>query len=152
MHPDEVILRAISSAGVRTWRPCWSRYWLDLILSPRPIAKRRPFLRPWTAETIESEDVGWTGWENLHLKGPEATLWVTLPHARAGWWSARSPQDGSWVTLNVRPAESEQPLIATHEAAPGHAAFASFALPEPAHRIAIAASGECHVVFVGYED
>ena len=79
VHPDEVIL----ARYLERWRPdlapAWSRYWLDLILSPEPVAKRAPFLRPWTAETINSAGVGWTG-ENLYLKGPDATLWVTLPH------------------------------------------------------------------------
>ena len=61
-------------------------------------------------------------------------------------------RDGSWVTLYARSEGSERVLVARHTAAAGRAGFASFTLPDPAHRIAIEASGECHVVFVGYED
>jgi 2-polyprenyl-3-methyl-5-hydroxy-6-metoxy-1,4-benzoquinol methylase len=152
LHPEEVIL----ARYLERWRPdlapVWSRSWLDLILSPHPVAKRGPFLRPWTAETVQSKDVGWTGWENLYLRGPEATLWVTLPHATSRLVVGTVTQDGSWVTLYLRPEGSEQPMLASHKAAAGHAAFASFALSRPAHRIALEASGECHVVFVGYEE
>ena len=152
VHPDEVIL----ARYLERWRPdlapVWSRCWLDLILAPHPVAKRRPFLRPWTAETINSKDVGWTGWENLYLKGADATLWVTLPQATSRLVVGSVTQDGSWVTIYLRPEGSEQPLAAAHRAGPGHAAFASFELAQPAHRIAIEASGECHVVFVGYEE
>ncbi len=152
IHPDEVIL----ARYLERWRPdlapAWSRYWLDLILSPKPVAKRTPFLRPWTAETVQSKDVAWTGWENLYLKGPEATLWVTLPHATSRLVVGSVTQDGSWVTLYVTPEGSEESLPVAHKAGAGRAAFASLALGQPAQRVAIEASGECHVVFVGYED
>jgi hypothetical protein len=151
VHPDEVIL----ARYLERWRPdlapAWSRYWLDLILSPKPVAKRAPFLRPWTAETINSAGVGWTG-ENLYLKGPDATLWVTLPHPTSLLVVGSVTEDGSWVTLRLRPEDSEQLLAAAHRAGPGHAAFTSFELAQPAQRIALEASAECHVVFVGYED
>ena len=80
VHPDEVIL----SRYLERWRPdlapVWSRYWLDLILSPRPVERRPPFLRPWAADTIDSRKVAWTRWENLYLAGPDAVLEVDLPH------------------------------------------------------------------------
>ena len=152
IHPDEVIL----ARYLERWRPdlapVWSRSWLDLILAPQPVAKRRPFLRPWIAETVNSKDVGWTGWENLYLEGPDATLWVTLPHATSRLVVGSVTQDGGWVTLHLRPDGSDRPLAAAHRAGPGRAAFASFELAQPAQRIAIEASGECHVVFVGYEE
>jgi 2-polyprenyl-3-methyl-5-hydroxy-6-metoxy-1,4-benzoquinol methylase len=152
IHADEVIL----ARYLERWRPdlapVWSRYWLDLILSPRPLAKRPPFLRPWTAETVQSKDVAWTGWENLYLKGPDSTLWVTLPHPTSRLVVGSVTQDGSWVTLYLTPEGSNQSLPVAHKAAAGRAAFASLALGQPAQRVAIEASGECHVVFVGYED
>jgi 2-polyprenyl-3-methyl-5-hydroxy-6-metoxy-1,4-benzoquinol methylase len=152
VHPEEVILARYLERTRPDLAPVWSRFWLDLILSPQPLAKRGPFLRPWTAETIQSRNVAWTGWENLYLEGPDATLWVTLPHATTRLVIGSVTQDGSWLTLYARPEGSERLLVASHKAAAGYTAFASFALPAPAHRIAIEASGECHVVFVGYED
>lgn len=152
IHPEEVIL----ARYLERWRPelapVWSRSWLDLILSPQPIAKRRPFLRPWTADTIESKDVAWTGWENLYLKGPEATLWVTLPHATSRLVVGSVGQQGRWFSLYARAEGADRPLCAVHKAGPGHTAFTTFVFSEPAQRIALEAGDECHVVFVGYED
>jgi len=152
VHPDEVIL----ARYLQRWRPdlapVWSRYWLDLILSPRPVAKRPPFLRPWLAETVASRNVGWTSQDDLYLSGPDATLSVTLPHPTSRLVVGSATQDGRALTLYVRPEGTDSPLVATANAPPGSTAFASFDLPRPAQRIALEASGECHVVFVAYED
>jgi len=152
VHPDEVIL----ARYLERWRPdlapVWSRYWLDLILSPSPVTRRPPFLRPWSAQTSESTNVGWTPWENMYLRGPEATLWVTLPHPTSRLVVGSVTQDGAPLTLYVRADGMDLPHLGTARAAAGHTAFTSFALPEPAQRIALQAGGECHLVFVGYED
>ncbi|MGI8904032.1 MAG: class I SAM-dependent methyltransferase [Solirubrobacteraceae bacterium] len=152
IHPDEVIL----ARYLERWRPdlapVWSRYWLDLILSPRPVAKRPPFLRPWSAETLQSHNVGWTSWENLHLSGPDATLWVELPHATSRLVVGSVTREGAPLALHVRSEAMVAPLRALAQAPTGHTAFTSFELPAPAQRIAVGAGGECHLVFVGYED
>jgi len=152
VHPDEVIL----ARYLERWRPglapVWSRYWLDLILSPNPVSARRPFLRPWTADTTASQNVGWTGSENLYLRGPDATLWVTLPHPTSRLVVGSVTRDGVPLELYARAEQMELPLLATAHAAAGHTAFTSFELPAAAQRIALQASGECHFVFVGYED
>lgn len=151
VHPDEVIL----ARYLERWRPdlapVWSRYWLDLILSPEPVAKRAPFLRPWTADTTESRMVGWTRWENLHLPGPEATLWVTLPHptTRLVVGTVATVQQ---ITVALRSETMAAPALAAASARPGAAAYTSFTLPEPAQRIALSVGGESNIVFVGYED
>ena len=49
VHPEEVILARYLERTRPDLAPVWSRFWLDLILSPQPLAKREPFLRPWTA-------------------------------------------------------------------------------------------------------
>jgi 2-polyprenyl-3-methyl-5-hydroxy-6-metoxy-1,4-benzoquinol methylase len=152
VHPEEVILARYLERCRPDLAPVWSRYWLDLILSPRPLAKRPPFLRPWSAETIESRDVGWTQWENLYLRGPDATLWVTLPHPTRRLVLGSVTQHGGRLVLIARPERMDAPLVATATAAPGQPAFTSFVLPAPAQRIALSAGSDCHVVFVGYED
>ncbi len=86
VHPDEVIL----ARYLERWRPdlapAWSRYWLDLILSPQPVERRQPFVRPWTADTVASTHVGWTSWENLYLgdQHVEAVDRVAASHRPAG--------------------------------------------------------------------
>jgi SAM-dependent methyltransferase len=160
VHPDEVILARYLDRWRPDLAPVWSRYWLDVILSPRPVAKRPPFLRPWTADTVESVNVGWTRWENLHLPGPEATLWVTLPHPTSRLVVGTVAKSGT-LTLHVRPENASAPLIASVTDAPlvasagvehGPARYTSFSLATPAQRIALSASDHAHIVFVGYDD
>ncbi len=152
VHPDEVIL----SRYLARWRPdlapVWSRYWLDLILSPQPLEKRPPFIRPWVADTVESKNVGWTAWENMRLKGPGSTLWVTPPQPTSRLVVGSVTQDGRWFVLQARPQGASESLTSGHMAPARVTAFSSFEFPEPTSRIALQASDECDVVFVGYED
>ena len=45
VHPDEVILARYLDRWRPDLAPVWSRYWLDLILSPQPV-QRRPAVHP----------------------------------------------------------------------------------------------------------
>jgi 2-polyprenyl-3-methyl-5-hydroxy-6-metoxy-1,4-benzoquinol methylase len=152
VHPDEVILARYLERWRADLAPAWSRYWLDLILSPQPVQRRQPFLRPWTADTVASKNVGWTSWENLYLEDSDATLWITLPHPTSRLVVGSVVQHRRVLALYARPEGTDAILPAAHEAAPGRAAFTTFTLGVPAQRIALQASDECFVVFVGYED
>jgi 2-polyprenyl-3-methyl-5-hydroxy-6-metoxy-1,4-benzoquinol methylase len=151
IHPDEVIL----SRYLARWRPdlapVWSRYWLDLILTPQPGTRRPPQLRPWTADTTESVGVGWTAWENLHFTGPQSTLWINLPRPTTRLVVGTITQDGRWLTMQARP-QPGRPLIARHRAPAGVNAFSTFTLEAPASRIGLGVSDACHAVFIGYEE
>jgi 2-polyprenyl-3-methyl-5-hydroxy-6-metoxy-1,4-benzoquinol methylase len=151
VHPDEVIL----ARYLERWRPdlppVFSRYWLDLILSPRPLPRRPTSVRPWTAQTVHSRQVGWTETESLHLTGPESTLWVTLPHPTnrlVVGLTARAER----VQLSIRGELQDAASSASVPVAPGEQTFASFSLGEPAQRIAVGSDQPCELVFVGYED
>ena len=152
VHPDEVIL----ARYLERWRPdlapVWSRYWLDLILAPRPVEKRSPFLRPWTADPVASRNVGWTAGDNLYLNGPGATLSVALPHPTRRLVVGSVTQDGRWLTLSAGPEGAAGSLVTQHKASAGRAAYTTFELAFPAQRIVLEASDACHVVFVGYDD
>jgi 2-polyprenyl-3-methyl-5-hydroxy-6-metoxy-1,4-benzoquinol methylase len=152
VHPEEVVLARYLSRTRPDLAPVWSRYWLDLILSPTPVAKRPPLLRPWTAETIESANVGWTAWENLLLKGGDATLRVTLPQPTARVVVGSVTLDGHWLSLSLRPEGSDLQLVTRHRAETGVHAFTAFNLAAPAQGFALGASEECHLVFIGYDD
>ena len=152
LQPDEVIL----ARYLERWRPdlapVWSRYWLDLILSPRAVEKRAPFLRPWTADTVASRNTGWTAGESLYLNGPDAALSVTLPHPTGRLVVGSMTHDGQWLTIHLHPEGAGGPLVTEHTASAGRAAFTTFELALPAQRIVLEASGACHLVFVGYDD
>ncbi len=151
VHPEETILARYLERLRPDLAPAWSRYWLDVILAPQPVERRPPFIRPWTAETTESRNVGWTAWENLRLKGPDSTLWVTLPQPTARLVVGSVSLEGRWLELSLRPEGSDQTYRAEHRALAGQAAYTTLELPAPAQRFAVEASEACHVVFVGYE-
>lgn len=152
IHPDEVILWRYLARWRPDLAPVWSRYWLDLILSPQPVDKRPPWLRPWVADTVASKEVGFTAWENLRMKSPESTLWVTLPQPTSRLVVGSVTQDGRWLVLQARPEGAPESLTAGHTAPARVTAFSSFVLPEPSSRIGLQASDECDLVFVGYEE
>ncbi|MGI8714105.1 MAG: methyltransferase domain-containing protein, partial [Solirubrobacteraceae bacterium] len=137
IHPDEVIL----ARYLERWRPdlapVWSRYWLDLILSPRPVDKRPAFLRPWTAETIGATHVGWTQWENLLLAGPAASLPVTLPRPTSRLVIGCVTSDWTPIDLLLHVGGAEVPLIDSVHAAPRQTVFRSFVLPVAAQRMTL---------------
>ncbi len=151
VQPDEVILWRYLERWRPDLAPVFSRYWLDLILSPTPIEKRAPFLRPWSFDTTASEGVGWSGSETLYLKGPEATLWVTLPHPSSRIVVGSLTRDGSWVTLHARADGSSDVIASAHRAPGGSAAFTSFDFGGPAQRVAIQANRPCELVLVAFE-
>ncbi len=152
VQPDEVVLARYLNRERPDLAPVFSRYWLDLILSPSPVDKRAPFLRPWTADTTTSAGVGWTASENLRLVGREARLWVTLPQPTTKLVVGSVAPDGRRLSLYLRPEGGHRPLISEHHAAAGTPAFTQFELDAPAQRLVLGASAACHVVFVGYED
>lgn len=152
VHSDEVLLARYLDRWRPDLAPVWSRYWLDLILSPEPVQKRPSFIRPWTAETIESREVGWTREETLHLAGADSTLAISLPTPTDRIVIGSTTRRGHGVTLWVRPEGARQPLVVRHDAGPGQTAFATLDLEQPATLVVVEASGECQVVFVGYAD
>jgi len=151
-QPEETALARYLDRARPDLAPAWSRYWLDLILAPEPLEHRPPFVRPWSADTSESRNVGWTTWDNLRLFGPDSTLWITLPHAVSRLVIGSVNLEGSWLQLSIRPEESEHAYVASHRAPAGRASYATVELAPAARRLAVQASDECHLVFVGYDD
>jgi ubiquinone/menaquinone biosynthesis C-methylase UbiE len=47
--------------------PPFSRYWLDLLISPRPVTPAPPMIRPWTLAAPPESRVGATSWDTLEL-------------------------------------------------------------------------------------
>ncbi len=152
VEPDETLL----ARYLENWRPdlapAFSRRWLDLILAPEPVTRRPPQLRPWTMETVESQGVGFTRGENLRLPGPEATLWVTLPHPSASLTLVAVPAGPGPFTLEIKPEGASEPLAGAFTTEAGRSWAVSCSLGPPAARIGVRASATCHIVFVGYDD
>ncbi len=151
VHPDEVVLARYLDRVRPDLAPSWSRYWLDVILSPQELDQRPAFLRPWTADTTQSEGIAWTRWENMRIRDAGATLWVTLPHPTRRLVIGAVTEDGRSLILRARPQTATDPVAAELEPPARVAGFASFTFADPAQRIGVGASAACHLVFVGYE-
>ncbi len=150
VQPDEVMLARYLDWWRPDLAPVWSRYWLDVILSPHPIVKRPAFLRPWTADTRASHNVDWTGSETLHLTGADSTLWVTVPHPTGRLVIGTGPTPNELV-LELRTDTMNAPLAAAVGPSWEHT-YTSFNLPEPAQRVALSTSIDAEITFVGYDD
>jgi len=151
VHPEDVLLSRYLARMRPDLAPAWSRYWLDVILSPRPVDRRPPFVRPWLADTIESSGVGWTQSESLLLTRPGARLAINLPQPTTRVIVGSATLDGRWLSLFLRPVGSGQTLRSEHRASAGAHAFTSFSLDAPAQRFTLEATDACYVVFVGYD-
>ena len=67
VHADESAL-ARYLEGVRPDLPLpFSRYWIDILLSPRRSSPRRRLIRPWPMETRLSRRARSTRWETIAL-------------------------------------------------------------------------------------
>lgn len=153
VHPEEVVLARYLERARPDLAPAFSRSWLDLILSPTPVAKRPAFIRPWCASTIESRNVGWTPWENLYLTGPDATLSVTFPHPTARIVVGSVSAEPAQREIRLRADGTGVMLAASARHLPvDEATFLTFELPGPTQSIRLSSSHSCTVVFVGYED
>jgi 2-polyprenyl-3-methyl-5-hydroxy-6-metoxy-1,4-benzoquinol methylase len=151
VHPEEVILARYLERARPDLDPAWSRYWLDLVLSPVPLTRRPARFYPWSASTAQSSRVGWTEWENLLFQGPGATLVLELPHPTERLLLVSVTLDGRWAELSVRAEAGAEAVCVRHRAGAGAHALAVLDLPAPAQRIVIEASERCHVVLVGYQ-
>jgi len=151
IHPEEIVLARYLSRVRPDLAPAWSRYWLDVILSPRPLGRRPPFIWPWTARTTDADGVGWTEWENLRFVRPQARLTVELPQPTRRLLLGSVTLDGGWASLYVRPHGDRAAQRADHRAGPGVHAFTSLEFAVPASRFTVQASAACYVVLIGYE-
>jgi 2-polyprenyl-3-methyl-5-hydroxy-6-metoxy-1,4-benzoquinol methylase len=152
VHPDEVILSRYLERWLPNLAPAWSRYWLDVILSPQPLQRRPPWVRPWTAETIGAHGAGWTRWENVLLEGPGARLPIELPHATERVLIGSVTQGGGPLAIILRQPGRDDPLVAVINAPAHHTGYSSFRLPVAAQSLIVEVSRACHIVFIGYED
>ena len=150
VHADDVSLARYLGRLRPDLAPCWSRYWLDVILAPQPVERRPPLLRPWVADTSASGGVGWSDWETLHFVRPGAVLRVELPQPTDRIVLGSVSLTGEIATLTVRP-EGNDPAVFQHRAGAPVQAYSVLDLAAVTSRFSVEASADCHLVFVGYQ-
>jgi SAM-dependent methyltransferase len=148
IHAEELALARYMERVRPDLAPCFSRYWIDCVLSARPQDNSgRSFMWPWTMDTRFSPGAGWTEWDNIAL--PSGTpLVVSLPcptsRITAVVTTDASP---SGVTLRVGDSWFSQPVFSP----PGQQALVEFKLDEPAAQVQLELVHSGYVLFVGYE-
>lgn len=87
IHPGEIALARALRQRRPDLDPCWSRQWIDTILTPDPAVRREPQFWPWTSVAgpashhvaYHSPDIAFLGPDSvLHVELPEATRKVAL--------------------------------------------------------------------------
>jgi hypothetical protein len=79
VHPEELALARYLERVRPDLAPCFSRYWIDLILRPAPVdPSGTVFMWPWTMETRGGSGAKWTPWDQIELV-PGAELAIRTP-------------------------------------------------------------------------
>ncbi|WP_249011635.1 class I SAM-dependent methyltransferase [Conexibacter sp. DBS9H8] len=150
VHADDVTLSRYLGRMRPDLAPNWSRYWLDVILTPAPRERRPPLLTPWVADTCASTAVGWSAEERLILTRPGAELVIDLPAPTERIVLGSVTSHGDPVILTVRTLAGDCQVI-HHREGPGGHAYSSVTVAPGTRRVSVQSSGVCELVFVGYE-
>jgi SAM-dependent methyltransferase len=135
--------------------PCWSRYWQDVVLTPRPCAAPPMFLRPWTAQTRSDSGVGFTKWRTLELPR-DAELAVNLPTPTRRLVVGAEVSD-ELLTVTARAggqnfsATTEQQCPIGAPPHPLHPRYVTIMFDHPVADLHLNLSAVGHISFVGYD-
>ena len=150
VQPEELALARYLERVRPDLAPVFSRSWLDLILTPWPHGSRPAFMRPWTMETEESPEIGWTRWDNLHVRDAGHVLKVELPRATERL-AIGVLVDAETVAVRAKAEGAEHAAEATVAGRPRETRYALLELLEPARRVELTLSMPGYITFVGYE-
>lgn len=117
IHPGEVALARTLTRVRPDLDPCWSREWIDLILTPDPSPCRGPFHRPWTGlPGPESRLVEYNAIDDVMLlPSGDAVLHLTLSEPTRQI-AVRIVDGETQTTVRALTASGEQ----VEGSAPGH--------------------------------
>lgn len=148
--PDEIDLARLLHERRPDLAPVWSRYWQDVILSPRPDPTPRRFIRPWIPETGHSPGVAWTRDRSLELL-EGARLRVSLPAPTQRVVVGASVATETFTLSEAFSGASAEvgPVAAAH---PYTARYATLELDRSRESLELLVSERALVTFVGYEE
>jgi ubiquinone/menaquinone biosynthesis C-methylase UbiE len=127
--------------------PPFSRYWLDMLISPTSIAGRRPHLiRPWSFQASPKVGAGMTVNETMTLRRG-GSLPVNLPEPATRLVCVLGT-GARKATLSARVGRRR--LRETREGTPGHPLIFDFELPQPAQDLTLRAPRSVDFHFIGY--
>jgi SAM-dependent methyltransferase len=130
IRPGEVALARTLSRLRPDLDPCWSREWIDLILTPDPPLRRGPFHRPWlrrpgpASRLVDSNDID----DTVLLPSGQAALHVALPEGTRQL-AARIVDGEHHTTLRAQTLDGER-VEATVPGYPTHGRTIVLDLPD----------------------
>jgi SAM-dependent methyltransferase len=148
IHREELALARYVQEVRPDLPPAFSRYWLDLLISPlavEPAAAR--LVWPWAVETESSRDAGWTPRDTIAL-APRKRLAVRapVPTSRVVCVVAMGARDAV-LTLRARGRRARRQLLAP----PGHPIVVELDLDRPVRSFTLEVNRRAELVFVGFE-
>jgi SAM-dependent methyltransferase len=148
VHPEELALARQLERFRPDLPPVFSRYWLDLALSPERFdARKRRLIWPWMIDTRESPGAAWTHWECVELLGGGA-LRIELPcPTRRLIVTASFPESHAEMTVKGNGFDVRRVVAAT----PGHQSPVEFELPVAQDVLLLELNMPAYVHFVGYD-
>ena len=148
LHTEELALARQLERVRPDLPPPFSRYWLDMLISPRPTdATAVRMIRPWSMETASSKRAKFTEWDTILLK-PRQVLTVPLPTPTGRMICVlTSPAEELRLTVTAGGARVRKTL----QGHPGDPLIADLRLAAAADKLALKASSTVHILLVGYE-
>jgi hypothetical protein len=128
--------------------PSFSRYWIDVLLSPEPIDQTQvSFIWPWTMEVPAGSRVAWTRWDAVELLA-ETPMVVTLPCPTTRVVLAVAVP-GEDPTVAIQADGAEQLVALTGP--PGADRHADIDLAAPVTELELRLDRSGYLTFLGYE-
>jgi SAM-dependent methyltransferase len=148
LHTEELALARQLERVRPDLPPPFSRYWLDMLISPRPVDPVSVrMVRPWSLETASSKRAKFTVSDTVVLKRRQA-LRVPLPIATGRIVCVlTSPVEELQLTVTAGGARQRETL----RGRPGYPLIADIRLARGADELALRTSNTAHVQLVGYE-
>ena len=147
--PEELLLARDLRRQRPDLGPMWSRHWLDLVLRPNAVDPP-PLMRPWMAETTESEHVSWTRWETIGIDGPGSRL-RCRPDAPTRKVLVGFTAEPGRSTVSVAADGYDLSAVTTHLDAPMMLRYVEFEWEQAAELVELRFSTPAHVFVVAFE-
>jgi SAM-dependent methyltransferase len=148
VHREELALSREMERVRPDLAPCFSRYWLDFVLSPEPVDPATvSFMWPWTMETQVMSGMRWTPWDAIEL-WPEEPIRLKLPCA------TRRLVAGALVSepeAAISAKRSGRAVTVSLAGDPSRTRYADLVLGRAVSEVELTLSHAGYLVFAGYE-
>ena len=150
IYREELALQRVLDVARPEMPPAFSRYWLDLILSPEPRPQPTRFVRPWALRTAGSTSVAFDAAETLHMYADDAVLVVNLPTS-SDRLVIEAHNGSSQLELAVRQSTTGEERVVSTDTAPGALGHLDVRFAAVSDQYTLRLGRVGWITFVGYE-